>query len=148
MLTRFEHFAVTEMIADVDRPPRANGRLCFSEEWERTAFGMALALAKSGSFEWDAFRQNLIASIHGWENTHDLGDPSWNYYDRWLEALERIAVDAGLITSDEIERRLGYECLTEQVPSDQVPAEQTAADRPPGCVQAGQPYFDDLDWPK
>ncbi len=106
MLTRFEHFAVTEMIGAPDRPPRANGRLCFGEEWERTAFGVALALAKSGRFEWEAFRQKLIEAIHGWETSHDLADPSWNYYERWMEALERVAVESGLVTEEEIDSRM------------------------------------------
>jgi nitrile hydratase accessory protein len=106
LLTRFEHFAVTEMIGAPDRPPRANGRLCFSEDWERTAFGVALALAKSGRFEWEDFRQNLIEVIRGWETSHDLADPSWNYYERWMDALERVAIQSGLVTEGEIDSRV------------------------------------------
>jgi hypothetical protein len=70
MLTRFEHFAVTEMMGEPDTPPRANGTLCFRNEWERTAFGVALALAKQGYFEWDDFRDELIAEIGAWETAH------------------------------------------------------------------------------
>lgn len=32
MLTRFEQFAVTEMMGKPDTPPRANGTLCFGSE--------------------------------------------------------------------------------------------------------------------
>jgi nitrile hydratase accessory protein len=102
MLTRFEHHAVTEMMGDVDRPPRLNGSLCFAHDWERMAFGIALALAKNGEFEWESFRQNLIEAIDNWEQTHDLQDPSWNYYDRFLEALETAVIGAGLATRDEL----------------------------------------------
>lgn len=106
MLTRFEQYAVTEMMGHVDRPPRLNGNLCFSQSWERIAFGTALALAKNGSFEWEAFRQQLIEAIGTWEQTHDVKDPTWNYYDRFLDALEKAVVDAGLATSDEMHAAL------------------------------------------
>lgn len=102
MLTRFEQYAVTEMMGETDRPPRQNGGLCFADEWERTAFGIALALAKNGAFEWESFRANLITAISGWEKSHALTDPSWNYYDRWLEALEQAILDSGLATREEL----------------------------------------------
>ena len=47
MQSRFEHFAVTSMMGASDRPPRADGALQFSREWERTAFGVALALSSA-----------------------------------------------------------------------------------------------------
>ena len=106
MITRFEHFAVTDLMGGGERPPRLNGSLCFANDWERTAFGMALALAKSGVFEWEAFRQNLIESIARWERSHALDDPSWNYYDCWLEALEQTIVAAGSVSSEELNERL------------------------------------------
>lgn len=102
MLTQFEHFAVTTMMGKPDTPPRANGSLCFSSEWERSAFGMALALAKEGYFEWEDFRDELIDAIHIWETDHKLDDASWNYYDQWLAALERAIVKTGLASADEI----------------------------------------------
>lgn len=97
MLTRFEHFAVTEMLGADDSPPRQNGALCFSHDWERSAFGMALALARAGHFEWEDFRLNLIDEINRWENAHALDDPSWNYYEQFLAALERTVAQAGLL---------------------------------------------------
>ena len=105
MQTRFEHFAVTSMMGERDAPPRFNGKLCFNEAWERQAFGVALALSKTGHFDWEDFRQKLIAAIGEWENSHSLDDPSWSYYERWLTALERLVVEAQLATAEEIEAR-------------------------------------------
>ena len=45
MQTRFEQFAVTNMLGSRDSPPRLNGRLCFDQTWERQAFGIAIALS-------------------------------------------------------------------------------------------------------
>ena len=102
MLTRFEHFAVTEMMGNPDTPPRSNGSLCFSADWERTAFGIALALAKQGLFEWDDFRDELIAEIAAWERDHAVDMSSWHYYDRWHAALEKAVVKTGILTADEM----------------------------------------------
>jgi hypothetical protein len=56
MQTRFEHFAITSMLGQPDAPPRANGGLYFTSPWERQAFGIAVALARDGYFEWEEFR--------------------------------------------------------------------------------------------
>jgi nitrile hydratase accessory protein len=97
MQTRFEHFAATSMLGSPDAPPRHNGTLRFASEWERRAFGLALALSKDGYFEWEDFRQALIAQIAAWESEHALDDPSWHYYQRWLDALESVLTSSGLI---------------------------------------------------
>ncbi len=102
MLTTFEHFAVAAMMGKPGNPPRANGTLCFGSDWERSAFGMALALARQGCFEWDDFRDELIAAIAAWEDRHPLDHRSWNYYDQWLAALERAVVKAGIADPAEI----------------------------------------------
>lgn len=102
MLTRFEHHAVTEMLGQPDTPPRTNGTLCFGHDWERTAFGMALALAKQGVFEWDDFRDELIAEIGDWEASHSLTDASWDYYERFLSALENAVAKSGVIDPDDL----------------------------------------------
>ncbi|NEJ95931.1 nitrile hydratase accessory protein [Rhizobium ruizarguesonis] len=102
MLTQFEHFAITEMMGKTDNPPRANGSLCFGSQWERSSFGMALALAKNGIFEWDDFRDELISTIKAWEDAHPVDRSTWNYYDQFLAALEKAVVKAGIIDPEEI----------------------------------------------
>ena len=37
MQTNFEQFALTSMLGHEDSPPRLAGKLCFAEEWQRTA---------------------------------------------------------------------------------------------------------------
>ena len=101
MLTSYEHYALMEMLGAPDSPPRHNGHLCFGRAWERQAFGIALALSKAGFFEWDVFRDELIAAIQTWEQSHPLDDPSWDYYECWLAALEKAVLVAGLITPAE-----------------------------------------------
>lgn len=99
MQTRFEHFAATSMLGEPDAPPRCNGSLAFAQEWERRAFGLALALSKEGHFEWEDFRSALIAEIAEWESAHALDDASWHYYRCWVSALEKVMSRAGLLDS-------------------------------------------------
>ena len=96
MQTNFEHFALGSMLGQTDMPPKDNGTLCFAAPWERQAFGMALALAKDGVFEWEDFRQEMIATIGEWEKTHDRDDPAWHYYEIWLTVLEKMLERVGL----------------------------------------------------
>jgi hypothetical protein len=32
----------------------------------------------------------MIFEISGWERTHALDDPGWDYYERWLAVLEKL----------------------------------------------------------
>jgi nitrile hydratase accessory protein len=105
MQTSFEHFAATSMLGCKDAPPRNNGALAFSSEWERRAFGLALALSKDGHYEWEDFRQALIAHIARWEATHEIDDPSWQYYQRWLSALESVLDQSGLVPPEMLDAR-------------------------------------------
>lgn len=105
MQIKFEQFATASMVGSEDAPPRSNGELLFQNPWEGRAFGIAIALAKKGHYEWEDFRQELIASIAQWEASHSKDDPSWNYYQRWLQALERLAIETALINDEELETR-------------------------------------------
>jgi nitrile hydratase accessory protein len=105
MHLKFEHLAATSMLGRKDSPPRNNGKIQFDRRWEQQAFGLAIALAKKGHYEWEDFRQGLIKSIAEWERTHDTTDKTWDYYERWLIALERLAVSSGVIDQTELNER-------------------------------------------
>lgn len=118
MQTRFEQFAVTSMLGSGNSPPRLNGKLCFSQAWERQAFGVALALSKKGHFDWEDFRQKLISAIGEWEHSHSLDDPSWSYYERWLTALERLLIEEQVVTAEDLATHLPSEQRAGMAPSD------------------------------
>ena len=105
MYTSFEQFAAASMLGERDAPPRSNGELLFQRPWEGRAFGMAIALSKKGHYEWEDFRQELISSIAEWEEEHCKDEPAWDYYQRWLLALERLLVESKLLRYEELEKR-------------------------------------------
>lgn len=105
MQIKFEQFAAASMLGSEDSPPRRNGELLFERPWEGRAFGIAITLAKKGHYEWEDFRQELIASIAEWEAEHCKDDPDWDYYLRWLLSLERLVLESNLIDEEELEQR-------------------------------------------
>ena len=91
-------------------PPRRNGELVFAEPWESRAFGMAMALHAGGAFEWETFRQELMAAIARWEAAPGGdadGAEDWSYYRCWLEALERVLAAERLVPAGDVDGRVG-----------------------------------------
>jgi len=82
-------------------PPRSNGELVFAAPWESRAFGLAMALHDGGLFEWEDFRQQLIAAVARAETAG--GD--FSYYRCWLEALQTLLDVEGLVDRDSVEER-------------------------------------------
>lgn len=104
MFTRFEEYAASRMLGHSDSPPRSNGRMFFSEDWQRKLFGLTLALSKEGHFEWEDFRKKLIQSIGEWEQTECASQPPWDYYERFLQALVQVLETHGLVEPVELEQ--------------------------------------------
>ena len=106
MFTRFEEYAATQMLGQPDSPPRSGGKLLFSEDWQRTVFGMALALSKEGHFEWEDFRRHLIQKIAAWEQDACNGEARWDYYERYTLALIEVLEQYGVLRLGELEQQM------------------------------------------
>lgn len=78
-------------------PPRDNGEIVFAAPWERRVFGLAVALCRSDAYEWEWFRQRLIARI-----AQDEGRPYWN---SWALALEDLLGQTDAVTPGEVDAR-------------------------------------------
>jgi nitrile hydratase accessory protein len=82
-------------ITDMDAPT-------FDADWQRRAFGVAVALSEFGHYPWDAFQKELIAAIAEWEAKPEDEQDDWKYYDHWLAALERVLVEHDLVAENEL----------------------------------------------
>jgi nitrile hydratase accessory protein len=71
----------------------------FEHEWQRRAFGLALALAEFGHYDWSEFQQNLIDVIGRWEDTPETDRGDWEYYDHWVAALQKVVDEHRLLTA-------------------------------------------------
>lgn len=86
--------------ADLDgrlSPPRDNGELVFAAPWEQRAFGLTMALCRSGACEWEGFRQRLIARI--------AEDEARPYWQSWAGALEDVLSGADALGPAELDAR-------------------------------------------
>jgi len=85
-------------------PPRSNGELVFQAPWESRIFGLTLALHEQGRFQWQEFRERLIAAIAGAEASLGPGQ-AFHYYACWLEALQGLVDAKGLCDAGSLAAR-------------------------------------------
>jgi nitrile hydratase accessory protein len=86
-----------------DLPGDHHGERAFDEPWELRAFAMAVAAYHNGKYEWSEFQLSLIDSIRRWEDG-DGGEP-WDYYEHWLNALETVLADSGVLSEAVLDER-------------------------------------------
>jgi nitrile hydratase accessory protein len=80
--------------------PRSNGELVFQAPWEGRAFGLAVSLYDSGRYPWTDFSARLVAEIAA-----DAEGSPEHYYEHWLAAFERLMLDQGVLSRDELDAR-------------------------------------------
>ena len=68
----------------------------FHAEWERKALALTLATGSLG-------RWNIDESRYARESQHPVDYLSQTYYENWLSGLEKLLVEKGLITQEELE---------------------------------------------
>lgn len=82
-------------------PPMQNGELVFDAPWQGRVFGMAESLADAGVFQWGDFQAALIEVIGEWRPE----EAAYEYYDHFLEALERTLARAGVVETGALNAR-------------------------------------------
>ena len=82
--------------------PRKNGELVFNEASEGQVFGLAIVMHEQGRFVWDEFRDRLIDEIA----TAERDGINSSYFERWLNALERLLLDKNVLSREELGERL------------------------------------------
>ena len=119
MITSFAQFAATSLMGSQAALPRQDGQLFFRRGWEEAMFGVAIALAKQGYYEWEDFRQCLIQTIGEWDARHTPYDPHWDYYQCWLQALANLTIASGVLDRGELEDRIAtlLHCETAAIPA-------------------------------
>jgi nitrile hydratase accessory protein len=81
--------------------PRSNGELVFEAPWEGRAFGIAVTLNEQGLYPWRDFRDGLVHEIGSAEASGEAG----SYYERWLATLEKLILERGIVTAEELAER-------------------------------------------
>lgn len=78
----------------------------FREPWEATAFAITVRLFEQGHFTWPEWVDHLSAEIGGARHGGEAGggdpDTGDRYYEHWLAALEKMIVDKGLGSAEQL----------------------------------------------
>ena len=93
-----------EAIHDLTMLPRDQDSPVFNEPWEAQAFALAVRLSEAGCFTWSEWAAVLSREIKA---AQARGDPDLGetYYRHWLNALEQICVDKGLVEGEDVQQR-------------------------------------------
>ncbi len=86
-----------------DLPVGDGSEPMFASPWELRAFALAVAAFHGGQFRWSEFQNELITSTRSWEAAGSA--QPWSYYERWLEALERLLAEKGSLSGDVLMER-------------------------------------------
>jgi len=86
-----------------DAIPRKSGEVAFEAPWELRALALGVAVHEAGNRPWADMQGALIQSIKTWEA--DSQEQSWQYYERWVDALETLLVQRGVMTIAELDER-------------------------------------------
>ena len=96
-------------MAGAEALPRSNGELVFESPWQARAFGVAVGLVQAQGLDWEAFRSRLIEEIGTWETEHpDAPSDAYEYYERWLAALERLVLESGMVSAAELDAEIAH----------------------------------------
>ena len=82
-------------------PPEREGPV-FAEPWQASAFVLAVHLSERGAFAWSEWSAALGDEIQA---ATQRGAQSEAYFHRWLDALERLCREKGLVDAAEVRRR-------------------------------------------
>ena len=77
----------------------ANERV-FVNPWEARAFALTVKLHEQGRFDWSEWSDYLADAIARASHIGDSGGES--YYAAWLNALEKLLADKGMVDVEEL----------------------------------------------
>lgn len=72
----------------------------FGAPWEARAFALTVQLSERGVFTWEEWGAAFSAEIA--EAEAQGYEPSWDYYQCWLHALEHLLAAKGLLTAERL----------------------------------------------
>lgn len=81
------------------------GALSFDAPWQARAFGIALALRDRDAVDWTDFQERFVDNVRATDPDRMQAAVESVYYERWLETVEELVVDAGVVDEAEIDRR-------------------------------------------
>jgi nitrile hydratase accessory protein len=74
----------------------------FAEPWEAKAFAIILNLSAAGHFTWAEWVETFSAEVAAATAAAAAGGSAPTYYEQWLAAAEKILIQKGLTSRDQL----------------------------------------------
>jgi len=91
-------------LAELPSIPRDEEGPVFAEPWQAQAFALAVKLSEQGHFTWKEWAAALADELKAAADRGEADDGS-HYYEHWLTALERLAMQKGLTDKQALDDR-------------------------------------------
>ena len=92
----------------------------FHADWEKRVFGLVRAVGALGKWNSDMSR-------YARERQHPVDYLRHSYYENWLAGLEKLLIEAGLVTMEELASGKASQLADEDLRKHLLPAEEVAA---------------------
>lgn len=83
-------------------PLGVDADVAFKEPWEAKAFAMVVKLAEAGHFSWAEWVECFSKEVAAATAVEAAGGLPKTYYEQWLDAAERIMIDKGVTSKEQI----------------------------------------------
>jgi nitrile hydratase accessory protein len=77
----------------------------FAEPWEAKAFAIVIKLAEAGHFTWPEWVECFAKEVAAATAVEAAGGRPKTYYEQWLDAAERIMIEKGVTSKEQIVAR-------------------------------------------
>lgn len=77
----------------------------FDAPWQARAFGVAVALCEREGFDLTTFQTRFAERIDDLDPERMQEDVETRYYEQWLDCLEVVLLEAGVLEEAELRRR-------------------------------------------
>jgi nitrile hydratase accessory protein len=96
--------AVAEALADTPIEADETGPT-FEAPWQARAFGVAVALCEREDFDLPTFQARFAERIDDLDQASMQENVEATYYEQWLECLEEVLLEAGVVEAAELQAR-------------------------------------------
>lgn len=83
----------------------AEGGPTFEAPWQARAFGVAVALCEREEFDLGTFQARFAERIDDLDPESMQDDVEATYYEQWLDCLEEVLLEAGVVEESELAAR-------------------------------------------
>lgn len=86
-------------------PLGVDADVAFAEPWQAKAFAMVVKLAEAGHFSWPEWVECFSKEVAAATAVEAAGGRPKSYYEQWLDAAERIMIEKGVTSKEQLVAR-------------------------------------------